>query len=274
VVVTSAGEWELESGSLTIGRDGNADVVVADPLASRFHARLSVESDARVILEDLHSANGIFVNGFKLSTRSVPLSEGDRLLLGTTEISVFGQRTSSMVCVGGRLARLSPRVHTAPTLRPGPATNSSELSPKRAALAAGRKDAVDLVGISAEQLMESGHPLEAVRVLSEHLRNLLGGASAGLNVPANILESATRYALRLHSWTQRDSWVRYVLELHMACRQVTSEASLQALEIAFGNSALVDRALIRSFIRTIEGRPEPITPDEQARLLRIEHLDR
>jgi ABC transport system ATP-binding/permease protein len=46
-----------------IGRDLQNDIVVDDPLVSRFHAELRARSDGRRELVDLGSRNGTFVNG-------------------------------------------------------------------------------------------------------------------------------------------------------------------------------------------------------------------
>jgi pSer/pThr/pTyr-binding forkhead associated (FHA) protein len=94
-VVTSIGEWELERGVLSIGRAADANMLIDDPLVSRIHARLSVLPDERVIVEDMHSTNGLFINGMRLARPTAALSEGDRLLIGTTEISVFSTRSSA-----------------------------------------------------------------------------------------------------------------------------------------------------------------------------------
>jgi hypothetical protein len=203
----------------------------------------------------------VFVNGVKLSRPAVLLGEGDRFLVGTTEISVFAFRASAMVPLG------QPAV-TVPLTKAAVVPSA----PNRPVAVTGRADAIELVGQLAEQLMESGHPLEAARVLSVHLQDLRKGASAGLNVPVRILESATRYALRLHRWTQRSIWIDYVLELHVAISQVPSEICLRELEQASCTTADWDTAMLGYFVQTLERRPEPLTFDETARLRRLEEL--
>ncbi len=278
VVVAAGAEWEHECGELIIGRDIEATVVLEDPLVSRFHARLNVGTDGRVTLEDLHSANGVFVNGSKLSRPSMVLGEGDRLLIGTTEVSVFSLRASAQVRLGRQIAKIQPVAvvaidATEPPSRTMPSAGNSMKAPaKRTFAATGRSDAMNLVGQFAEQLMDSGNPLEATRVLSEHLQNLMKGASVGLSVPSRILESATGYALRLHRWTKRDTWLEFVLELHLAALQVPSNASLSELESRLGTTFKLDPALVRYFITTIETRGAALTADERSRLQRIERF--
>jgi len=74
------------------------------------HARISVRGDS-VMVEDLHSTNGVYVNGVRI-THSALLCEGDRLLTGTTEISLFEARR------GARVAPL--RARREPTQQPWP----------------------------------------------------------------------------------------------------------------------------------------------------------
>lgn len=69
-------------GGVVIGRGPDCDVRVDDPLISRRHARLLV-SELGIGVEDLGSANGLYVNGVPI--RGVaPLHPGDVLQLGGT----------------------------------------------------------------------------------------------------------------------------------------------------------------------------------------------
>lgn len=270
VIVAAGKEWELSNGMMSIGRDPNADISLEGPLVSRMHARISVAPDGEITLEDLHSTNGVFVNGSKLSRPRVALYDGDRLLIGTTEISVFGLRQSATV----RVDEEAPRPPVSDTLRSRatPDIPTVQVPMHRPTVTTGRTAAIDLVGTFAEQMMKTGHPLEAVRTLSEPLQNLIKGASAGLAVPANILESATRHALRLRTWTQRDTWVDYVFELHLASQQVPTATVLQLVEQAIAAGVQVDRSLVRYLAVTLERRPNPATVDEQACLARLKGL--
>ncbi|RYZ04486.1 MAG: FHA domain-containing protein [Myxococcales bacterium] len=94
-IITHVSELELREGSILIGRLPECDVMIDDGLVSRMHARLSIR-DESVVVEDLHSTNGIYVNGTRI-THSALLREGDRLLIGTTEISLFEARPNARV---------------------------------------------------------------------------------------------------------------------------------------------------------------------------------
>ncbi len=69
---------------LSIGRAEDNDLRLADPKASRHHARLHREGNA-FILTDLGSANGTLLNGVRLTVPR-PVQHGDRIVIGDTEL--------------------------------------------------------------------------------------------------------------------------------------------------------------------------------------------
>ena len=79
----------FSEGSILIGRrDG--ELVIMDPDISRSHAVLDVTTAGDVILRDLDSRNGTFVNGrFVEATRLV---SGDRIRLGSCELIIDIER--------------------------------------------------------------------------------------------------------------------------------------------------------------------------------------
>ncbi|MBW0271442.1 ABC transporter [Nocardia sp. MH4] len=75
----------IPPGGLSIGRTSDNQIVVNDPLASRKHARL-VSSNEGLVIEDLGSANGTFVNGHR-QQRTV-LRERDIVTIGNIDFVV------------------------------------------------------------------------------------------------------------------------------------------------------------------------------------------
>lgn len=67
-----------------IGRSRDCDIVLEDAGVSRRHAQLR-NAEGQWTIEDLGSTNGVLVNGRRLRG-SQPLSAGDRLELGSTEV--------------------------------------------------------------------------------------------------------------------------------------------------------------------------------------------
>jgi predicted component of type VI protein secretion system len=75
-----------EGQEIILGRVGEVDVVLAEDMVSRRHARLAVER-GQMLIEDFESTNGTFVNGEKI--RREVLKEGDRILIGTNILKVI-----------------------------------------------------------------------------------------------------------------------------------------------------------------------------------------
>jgi pSer/pThr/pTyr-binding forkhead associated (FHA) protein len=85
-----AGRMVALGGALVVGRGRDADLVLADELVSRHHARVSPHGSVAVV-EDLGSRNGTFVNGEAIHgpTRLAP---GDQLQLGVTLVELRSAR--------------------------------------------------------------------------------------------------------------------------------------------------------------------------------------
>lgn len=70
-----------------LGRDASADLVLDDPGVSRRHAEIRITHDGphqQVIVRDLGSTNGSYVNGDQVGTEQ--LTEGDRVTMGSTTL--------------------------------------------------------------------------------------------------------------------------------------------------------------------------------------------
>ncbi len=73
-------------GAVVAGRSAQADVLIDDPYASEFHMRFTPDGD-RIVLHDLGSTNGTYVNGRRV-TSSVVLNKGDAVQVGKTVMEV------------------------------------------------------------------------------------------------------------------------------------------------------------------------------------------
>ena len=91
-----AGQQFPLTGTMLIGRDPSADLVIADSEVSTRHASF-VLVDGGVAVEDLDSTNGTFVNGQRV-TGSQQLQAGDRIQLGATVLEVQGRPRRPSPC--------------------------------------------------------------------------------------------------------------------------------------------------------------------------------
>ena len=83
---TQAGVDFTVTDSVVVGRSEDADVVIDDPYASEFHLRFNTK-DGRLIVSDLGSTNGTYVNG-RRATAPVNLGRGDAVQVGKTVMEV------------------------------------------------------------------------------------------------------------------------------------------------------------------------------------------
>lgn len=78
---------EVEVNDVTVlGRSDESDVVLDDPYASDFHMRL-VSQDNEMVLHDLGSTNGTYVNGRRVNVPT-SLRRGDTIQVGKTVMEV------------------------------------------------------------------------------------------------------------------------------------------------------------------------------------------
>ena len=72
--------------TITIGRDPNNVVVIKDHTVSRHHMQITQHDDGRIILSDLQSVNGTYVNGQRVEG-TVELHYGDIVKIGDTTLN-------------------------------------------------------------------------------------------------------------------------------------------------------------------------------------------
>jgi pSer/pThr/pTyr-binding forkhead associated (FHA) protein len=311
-VITPHGDVEILTGSILVGRLPECDVCLDDNLVSRMHARISVQNGS-VVVEDLHSTNGVYVNGLRVG-HSTTMREGDRILIGTTELSLFESRDSSLMRIkaarpisssptpqkpaptphkqttpqGGEpyrpQAEPPPRKQSKQTMpaTPNKATKQTQPSaqqrpPERVdhnVPSTARADALKMIGGLADRLAATGNLEEASQVLSGHLRRILKGANAGLAVPPDVAASAAHHALTLARWTKLPLWADYVVELHLSARLVMSSVTLAAYEDVVTKIEDFDRMLLGYYVDGLKDRQEKLDMDERKRLERLKLLAR
>ncbi len=82
--IKTGDEYSLPGAEVTVGRSGS-DIDVDDPEVSRRHCKIKVFGD-RVVIMDLESTNGTYVQGRKVMTAGLGVSE--QFTIGNTTLEV------------------------------------------------------------------------------------------------------------------------------------------------------------------------------------------
>src|SRR5713226_3806986 len=77
--------YTFTEGEVLIGRSPDCQIVLKDFGISRTHAKLTVDEEGGVSIQDLKSKNGTQVNG--VPVMEAPLKDGDRILLGKFQLT-------------------------------------------------------------------------------------------------------------------------------------------------------------------------------------------
>jgi hypothetical protein len=76
-------QYALAKRTMTIGRSSQCDIQILTDFVSREHARLTVSPRGGVVIEDLSSTNGIFVNSVRIDRHE--LRHGDLVTIGESQ---------------------------------------------------------------------------------------------------------------------------------------------------------------------------------------------
>ncbi|GAP14235.1 response regulators consisting of a CheY-like receiver domain and a winged-helix DNA-binding domain [Longilinea arvoryzae] len=92
------GERFSITGEIIIGRESTCTIVVLERQVSRYHARITIKEDG-VLLEDLGSKNGTYVNG-EMIAEPVMLQDGDVIQVALVQQFVYLNSDATLPLVG------------------------------------------------------------------------------------------------------------------------------------------------------------------------------
>ncbi len=101
--ILSNKQWFIDQ-ELVIGRGVDCNVIIDDRQVSRRHARFFIE-DGVVMIEDLRSKNGTYINHEKITTKH-PLKEGDLIQIALIQEFLFISSDATIPLMDGRTSRL------------------------------------------------------------------------------------------------------------------------------------------------------------------------
>ncbi len=247
-------EVALSVGEHVIGRADECSIVIVDELVSRRHARLIV-TETGVRLEDLGSANGVFVNEVRVR-RPYDLDSGDRVVIGTYDLMLYEDPHAR----GTRV--ISDLIPAARDSSPGSKPPSPTAHTTRA-------EAFKVVGGLADRLLGRGDAKGAARVLAGHVRTVIAEASNNAPIDDELLDTAARYCLQLGAALGEGIWIERAIEMHLKLDRVMSPDVLSPFGLALKTAGDFDRALFRRYQDSIRGRMSMMTDNERERAKQI-----
>lgn len=258
-----------------LGRSAACEIVLDDGLVSRRHAQINLETE-RVVLVDLGSVNGVYVNGVRVEG-SRDLADGDRILIGKQELMVRVSRVGGIgsVTLAGRSDRSSAEtlsgIEAASLFSPALATVGEAAGDSEATR---KGDALDLLGGVADKVLAMGRGAEAERILSNYLRNLLVSARNGgpeLEDPRS--DKAIAFAIKLAQGTQKGSWVDYAIELgRLQARPLPAPIVEDLYQLV--RQVDIDLKELRAYVAVLKRAEASFGPAERFVVQRIEGLER
>jgi pSer/pThr/pTyr-binding forkhead associated (FHA) protein len=244
--------YALDPGKeLIIGRSHGCHFVVDDPSVSRKHALVRREDDG-VIVQDLGSSNGTFVDGARIAGRS-PILPGAMVGIGPEAIEV-GIALPDEVVV---------RVATAISLSSATGEGS------------GTRDDTTLTGIErtdhmldgCELLARGGKWREAAAALLSALPTVIEGVERRPGSGPEALRRSSRCFAAVAEKGHGSALVEPILRLHELLGAVPDEATIQAVRAAGGHD-VATQAAVRRFVE--RARSRRLSATDLKRLDRIE----
>ncbi len=239
-------DLEIPPGEFAVGRGRDCQLAMDDPLVSRRHAAFRAVGD-RLTVEDLGSRNGVKVNEQRI-TGVTDLAHGDVVTIGSENLVV--NITSGDVDRPARRAAV---------------TMTNEANQAGAAIA--------LLSGVVDKALAMGRIEEAERILTNLLGDVLSRLQSGRGDTATLADG-TKYAMRLAAETGRASWVDWVFNAHNAAAKVLPAQTVDELYALVRKIKYPVTPALRSYLETLRGQSERLSPTERFALQRIEGLVR
>lgn len=276
-------DLELNEGTFAVGRNASCQLSLDDPLVSRRHALFEV-TPTGVTLEDLASRNGVIVNGQKIEGKT-PLAVGDRILIGSQELTLLAGRDAAMGSGGGigKMTLPKMRVNTpssgfaaqrdrdreSPSVA-GPKDVESDPEPSMVR----RADQFKLLSGVAEKALAMGKAGEAERLLASALADVIESTRAGKPLPPTLVDQAAKFSAKLATATGKGGWADYVIELYQAQKRPCPPHVIDELYNAMRKVTAVDLNRLRAYVAMLRQNLPRYGPAERFLFQRLEGLER
>jgi hypothetical protein len=239
---------------------------------SRRHARIVRRGDD-LVLQDLGSANGVYVNQERL-TSDVVLHAGDQIFIGTCEIILYeGPPESDRLTESGTVSRdgerdtpissINPAAVVYPSDNPDHPTHSKRHDSVDPEQSTQHAAGFEYLGRLADKMFTMGRLDAAKQILAGHLEDIVRGARRGRALEPRLVDSAGRYALRLAAETLESHWVDLAVELHILAHRPMLDETVQRLASLRAKAPIGDRDLLRKYGRILRGMAALLSPAER-----------
>ena len=261
-------DLELNEGTFAVGRNASCQLSLDDPLVSRRHALFEV-GPAGVTVEDLNSRNGVIVNGHRIDTK-VSISVGDRILIGSQELTLLAARDPQNSSGGGlgkmTLPKMRVNTPSAAMHAQVPIDNDPEPSMVR------RADQFKVLSGVAEKALAMGKAGEAERLLASALADVIEATRASRPLPPTLVDQAAKFSAKLATATGKGGWADYVIELYQAQNRPCPAHVIDELYNAMRKVTAVDLNRLRAYVAMLRQNLPSYGPAERFLFQRLEGL--
>lgn len=271
-------ELPLDRSETLIGRAEGCHVVVNEGLVSRRHARIVIER-GRPYIEDLGSANGTFVNQARLHGRTL-LFPGDHVFVGTWEIEIvrelsdapegslaaFAEAEDRLTPSSG-IATYDPEVGRVPSSRRRTSKHSEDTVPPEEPTT--QLEDFEYLGHLADKMFTMGRVEAARNILESHLNEILMGTRVGRRPSIKLLDSASRYAVKLAQETLDGRWVDAAVEMHLIMCRPLREETIQQLASLRAKASIGSDELLARYHERLRGNLASMSVAERVLVERV-----
>jgi predicted component of type VI protein secretion system len=262
-------DLELNEGTFAVGRNASCQLSLDDPLVSRRHAIFELQGGG-VTIEDLNSRNGVIVNGHRIETK-VNLNVGDRILIGSQELTLLAARDGANVTGGGVGKMTLPKMKVStPSSGFPPVQIESDPEPSMVR----RADQFKLLSGVAEKALAMGKAGEAERLLASALADVIEATRAGRPLPPTLVDQAAKFSAKLATATGKGGWADYVIELYAAQKRPCPAHVIDELYNAMRKVTAVDLNRLRGYVAMLRQMLPRYGPAERFLFQRLEGLER
>ncbi len=255
------------SNEVLVGRSPACHLFIGDDaLVSRHHARITVELDGAFV-EDLESANGVFVNDQQIEGK-VRLTGGNRVRIGKT---VFEIQAGSESQAPRSNRDVAVTQESAP---PNELTATlSEDEPQEEEVT-GAANVFELLGGVVDKALSVGNKGEAERILLPVMQMLRSEIEKKGAFAPNTEAHVNAYALKIADATGKGLWVDELVGMYAAVRRPLPTGTTNRLYQLVRRLDRLDVDALRDYLADLQTQVHRFGPAERFACKRLEGLEK